>query len=204
MTPDMYLSLLLLLATAAIATAVLGLVREFPEEGIWRPAGITSAVVLIALTIAAMTDANALRTTVFVAVAAIATAIAIVDVRRLLVPDILVLALAIVAVAAPDSLTPASQLAGLLALTTLFLLVRWAHFWRRGSEGLGLGDVKLAAASGLLLGPVVALQTTAGAAAIAIAWSLCGPAQRRTPAPFGAALAAGIVVALAVSSGRHA
>lgn len=191
-----------LLAAAAPIAAALMLWREFPGEAPWRALCVVVAAVLAALVVATLRDADFAQTAELVAVASLASAIAVVDVRRLLVPDLLVLALVVVAIASPGELTRMAQLAGAAVLGALFLFVRWFHAWRRGSEGLGLGDVKLAAASGLLLGPLLALQVTAGAAVLAIVWSALSAAPRSTPTPFGAALALGTVVAIALSPGR--
>jgi leader peptidase (prepilin peptidase)/N-methyltransferase len=194
----------LVLAPAALVAATLALRREFPEEGLWRPLAVQLAVALSMIVIAALAELDAMQSARLAAVAAAAAAIVIVDVRRLLVPDVLVLTLVVVALAAPGALSPWQQLTGAAALGGLLLAVRWLHRWRRGAEGLGIGDVKLAAAVGLLLGPLAALQATAAAAVVAIAWILCRRAPTTTPAPFGAALAVGLCVAVALSPAGHA
>lgn len=188
-----------LLLLAAIVAATAASIREFPGRGGWLRAGVHGAIAIAAAGVAAALGAEAMDAAGLGAVATIAFGIALVDVRRLLVPDTLVLALACVALAAPRAPTLAAQALGALLLGGLLLLVRTAYSWRRQQEGLGLGDVKLAAAAGFLLGPAIALQTTAAAAVATIAWIGFRSAPASRPAPFGAALAAGTVVAAALS-----
>lgn len=82
------------------------------------------------------------------------------DLRTFTIPDGAVLALAILAVCArwveAQGGDPATLLVSLAIDAALpggaLLLFREIHFRRRGADGLGLGDVKLAAAGGLLVG----------------------------------------------------
>lgn len=81
--------------------------------------------------------------------------------------------------------------AGAAAGAALLWLLRAAYRWRRGSDGLGLGDVKLLAALGawlgaMWLGPLLAL-----AAALGLLLALTGerPLRRDLPVAFGACLA---------------
>lgn len=192
MTPEWLPPTLLL---AAIAAGTLALRREFPAEGVWRPLTLQLAIALTAAGLTAAAGLAIAQAAALGAIAAIASAIAITDVRRLLVPDTLVLALAAVAFVAPQAPTLALQAAGAALLGALFLAVRALYYLRRRAEGLGLGDVKLAAVAGFLLGPLLALQMTAGAAVATIAWMVLAPASRRAPAPLGAALAVGTIIA---------
>lgn len=88
--------------------------------------------------------------------------IAVVDWRRFIIPDGPVLAVGLVGGGARLAFDPGATgsmlfdglLAGLdgAAWGGAFLLVREIAFRRRGTDGLGLGDVKLAAACGILNG----------------------------------------------------
>jgi len=90
--------------------------------------------------------------------AAIAVLIAIVDWRLMLIPDELN-ALAFLSGLAVAGLEGGQGWLGALrapllraaALALAFLLFRWAYRRARGREGLGLGDVKLAAVAGVWL-----------------------------------------------------
>jgi leader peptidase (prepilin peptidase)/N-methyltransferase len=85
-------------------------------------------------------------------------AIAVVDRRSFVIPDALTaagLGLAVVHAAAqePDAMVHAVLLAGVrgAALAVLFLIFRSVYARIRGRQGLGLGDVKLAAVAGAWL-----------------------------------------------------
>jgi leader peptidase (prepilin peptidase)/N-methyltransferase len=90
------------------------------------------------------------------ALAVLAVFIAVVDIEHLIIPDlanalVFVLGLALVAVGTrADERFPAMVDAVLRALATGLLLygLRFAYQRMNGIEGLGLGDVKLAAAAG--------------------------------------------------------
>ncbi len=76
-----------------------------------------------------------------------------------------------------------------------FLAVRLIYRRLRGREGLGLGDVKLMAGIGALIGPydlpLVVLIAAASLLAVVLSRSVTGraPLNRLQPLPFGAALA---------------
>lgn len=188
-----------LMVTAAVAAATATLMREFPREGFWRPFATLVAAAIAMTGLAFSLGASPWEAAALGAVAVVAGGIATTDLRRLLVPDTLVLALIVVAVVAPRTSSIWMQASGAVLLSALLLSVRAIYFWRRGTEGLGLGDVKLAAATGFLLGPLIAVQVTASAAIAMIGWSLWAPAGVRSPAPLGAALAVGTVIAMTLS-----
>lgn len=136
--------------------------------------------------------------------AALMLAIAAEDVRRLVVPDVLVVAAALAGLAATawtvagsgGNVRDFALLAGLGAALGggAFWLLREAYYRLRGVDGLGLGDVKLAAAAGVWLGHEligVAVLVAAGAALVAVAAHTARrgrwPADR--PLPFAAFLA---------------
>jgi len=89
------------------------------------------------------------------ALGALALLIAIVDLDRYIIPDAAVSAMALLglclaALEGDDGRVVAVGDAALraLAMGSAFFLLRAAYRWRSGVDGLGLGDVKLAAAAG--------------------------------------------------------
>lgn len=94
--------------------------------------------------------------------ACVAIAIAVIDSRSFIIPDQLnivglCLAIAQAAVREPDTMLWAVSLAVIrgMALGLLFLAVRNVYAYVRGRQGLGLGDVKLAAVAGAWLDWVI-------------------------------------------------
>lgn len=131
------------------------------------------------------------------AVSLCSLALAYVDVRLLVIPDLYSSALAVFGVVGPISSPPVTALLGALLGGGLVWGVRL--LWRRmsGVEGLGFGDVKLAAALGCLLGPEAVLRTICVAAILGAGAGLAMRRRQRRAAaeggemiPFGAALAA--------------
>lgn len=125
------------------------------------------------------------------------------DLRRFIIPDHLVIILAIVGLARAlaqsaswEVLTTA--LAQSLLYGGSFLLIRSGYAWVRHRHGLGLGDVKLAAAAGgwlepALFGQAVALAAIAGLAAVLLRAARRGRLSRTTTLlPLGAFLAPSI------------
>jgi leader peptidase (prepilin peptidase)/N-methyltransferase len=120
-----------------------------------------------------------------------------VDTRTYLLPDLVTLGALACGVFVQFVLDPFSpvQSAGLAlargAATALVLvLVRWGYAWRREREGIGLGDVKLAAAIGAWLPveaiPVCFLLATCGAFVAVLLARLRGASfDRTTRVPFG-------------------
>jgi leader peptidase (prepilin peptidase) / N-methyltransferase len=141
------------------------------------------------------------------ALAAIATAIAAVDLRRYVIPDEFVLAgilLALVQAAALDD-EPLAAIAlaaarGVL-LAGLFLLLRAIYARVRGREGIGLGDVKLAAMAGAWLELdtipfAIAIAALAALMVIAVRqWLLGRRLRAKSRVPFGAFFAPAIWLA---------
>jgi leader peptidase (prepilin peptidase) / N-methyltransferase len=127
------------------------------------------------------------------------------DARRFVVPDALsggAFALGIVhaIVLSPDSRFDGALMAVSRAALAagLFLLVRAAYRWLRGREGLGLGDVKLAAAAGAWLSlPMLPMAIEIAALAALTAYVLRQGNRRRVlratgRVPFGTFLAPAI------------
>jgi leader peptidase (prepilin peptidase) / N-methyltransferase len=135
-------------------------------------------------------------------------AIAVIDARRFIIPDKLVLvALALgfldawlvqSEVSAPAALLVAA-LRG-LALAVAFWILRAAYLRLRGQEGIGLGDVKLATVAGVwldLLAIALAIEIAALAAlTVVLIRALRGKrVTGKTPVPFGLFLAPAIWIA---------
>ena len=140
-------------------------------------------------------------------------AIAIEDARNFIIPDVLSLpaipaGLLAAGVLSPDgnaSETVLWHLVGALIAATALYVVRWAYRHFRHVDGLGLGDVKLAAVAGAWTGlagfSTVLLLACAGALAFVGVAILVGKQRitRQTPMPFGAFLAPPIWLTWAVT-----
>lgn len=132
--------------------------------------------------------------------------ITVADARRMLVPDVLSLPSIAVGLLAAAALAadPATAIAGHAIAAALgglaFQALRMAYRWRRGVEGLGLGDVKLAAAAGAWAGlanlPHVILLASFAALALVLVKRVTGgePLNRSAAVPFGSFLAPSVVV----------
>lgn len=133
---------------------------------------------------------------------AVLLTLAMIDLRHGVLPDVLLLALALLGcglawrIPAAGVDLPAALTGAALGGGTLWA-VRASYQWFRGVEGLGLGDVKLAAVGGLWLGweglPLMILTATLST----LAWlGLRALAGRRTgrhdPIPLGPGLAFGL------------
>jgi len=134
--------------------------------------------------------------------------IALVDFRRFIIPDELSLpaipaGLLAASMTARESMVESVQdhvIAAVVAAGVLYL-VRLLYRMVRGTEGLGLGDVKLAAAAGAWVGladlPMTCLLATMSAlvtALVARRGSATGPVTLKTAIPFGAFIAPSIVM----------
>lgn len=88
--------------------------------------------------------------------AALLAAISWIDLRRMVIPDPLNLALGAAGLAFVLVFRPAEigwQVAGSILIAGSLFAVREAFLWLRGMHALGLGDVKFAAAAGLWISP---------------------------------------------------
>lgn len=130
------------------------------------------------------------------------------DRRHFLIPDALVFALLALASLAPFAPAWPTQIVGAVLAGGLLFAVRQGYHGLRGGDGLGLGDVKLAAAIGALIGPQSALIVIAVAALATAALLLRAPQTQPalTPraAPFGIALAAATAIATLLRAGGWA
>jgi len=138
--------------------------------------------------------------------------IAVVDARRFIIPNELVVATLVLgyvgAILETDGLwhgVAAATLRGAV-LGLVFLSLRTLYAWWRGREGLGLGDVKLAAAAGVWLDwPVMPIAVEIAAFAAISLYILGHVLGRRrisatTRLPFGLFLAPAIWIAWLLQS----
>lgn len=132
-------------------------------------------------------------------------ALASVDIRRGIIPDWLNLMVAVLGLARATMLDGGAAALGAategLIVGAIVWLLRRLYFMLRQYQGLGLGDVKLLAASGIWIGiagvPVQLLIASLTALVAAGAMRLAGTAVRRqTSLPFGPFLTAGLVLTL--------
>lgn len=134
-----------------------------------------------------------------IALAALLVPVALIDVRRRTIPNRLTLAGAVVALAlAAASGDPGAATQRLLAGAGAGGFLLAAALAR--PDGMGMGDVKLAAVLGLFLGPAVAIALLVAllGGALAGAWVLArhGAARARAATiPFGPYLALGAAIA---------
>lgn len=119
-----------------------------------------------------------------------AAALAAFDLRFRLIPDLYTLALGAAGIAGPLAPGLAASVVGAAVGGGLLAAARWIVGRRLRREAMGLGDVKLAAALGVLLGPTPLLWTTTIAAALGAAAGLLMLRRTREPlVPLGALLA---------------
>jgi leader peptidase (prepilin peptidase)/N-methyltransferase len=121
-------------------------------------------------------------------------ALAVIDVRHMLLPDALILPLLAAGLAlcllGGDGLSCRDRLIGAAIGLAVPLLIRALYRRLRGREGLGLGDAKLLAAAGAWLGwaglPGVILIAAAAALVVELARAVIeGRLETRRPLPFG-------------------
>jgi leader peptidase (prepilin peptidase)/N-methyltransferase len=133
-----------------------------------------------------------------------------VDLRRGIIPDWLNLAIAVVGLARAVLLD--GWAAGLIAgcegivIGAIVWLLRRLYFMLRNVQGLGLGDVKLLAASGIWVGvggvPMQLLIASVTALAAVGVMQLAGrTVTRLTPLPFGPFLALGLLGTVSLQQG---
>ena len=152
-----------------------------------------------------MTASFVVECAIGAALAALMFAIAVSDWREYRVPDRLIaLALALraieIVVAAPTPRGEAAleTIARAAAMAALFWLFRWIYRRLRGREGLGLGDVKLAAVAGAWVDWPLLPFVVEASAAFGLALALYRAARSRatlraeTRLPFAVGFAAAI------------
>jgi leader peptidase (prepilin peptidase)/N-methyltransferase len=130
-----------------------------------------------------------------------------IDLRRGIIPDWVNLAIAVIGLARAVILDGWAAALGAgcegIVVGAIVFLLRRLYFMFRKFQGLGLGDVKLLAASGIWIGvagaPVQLLVASLTALAAAGVMQLAGRTMtRQTPLPFGPYLALGLLVTLAL------
>jgi leader peptidase (prepilin peptidase)/N-methyltransferase len=115
------------------------------------------------------------------------------DLRFLVIPDLYSIVVAASALAGPLTPSYADGALGAVVCGGLLLLVAW--FWKRRTavEGLGFGDVKLAAAIGVLLGAERGLWaitvSAAGGAILGLVLTLVHRKDEPLKFPYGVPLA---------------
>jgi leader peptidase (prepilin peptidase)/N-methyltransferase len=143
----------------------------------------------------------------FIPLGVLCAAIALIDIRHGIIPDGLNLAIAalgLVKAAAADGLRAGAEtIVGAIAVGAIFWLLRRLYFAWRKIDGLGLGDVKLLAASTPWIGiagiPMLLLVASLAALVAAGGLRLAGQTMtRQTSLPFGPFLAIGLLMTVAV------
>ena len=178
------------LAVLAVVALVAGL---FPQrlmreatDGAWtwsdsaRLAGTAFGVGLLVLIglMTAAADQMGWRTACALSVCGVLlTAVAVTDAKGLVVADLHVIALLALALVGPLTQYLPYALAGAVVGGGLLWGVRWAFSRVRGIEGLGLGDVKLMAALGALVGPERVLWIIVAGAVLGLAWAMARRGQ---------------------------
>src|SRR5262249_32904056 len=125
------------------------------------------------------------------------------DRRNMIIPDALVALLFLIAVTAPFTPGRFNQALGAAFLGALFLMVRETYYLWKQKHGLGLGDVKLAAAMGARRGPSSALLAIGVAAGVTAAFIIISKRQAReleVAPPFGVGLSASLALPVLLQS----
>jgi leader peptidase (prepilin peptidase)/N-methyltransferase len=155
--------------------------------------------VVTAIAFAACFAAFGLTDKAFLAAIIIAglMALCIIDIQEQLLPDALVAPLFCLGLAfhAVYGSGFGDAALGAAAGYGVLWLIREAYRLYAGIEGMGYGDIKLAAALGAWLGlaamPAMLFIAFAGGVALMLPMALCGRVEERAPVPFGPFLAFG-------------
>lgn len=178
-----------------------------------RIARAAFAIASIAAALASIVAAPGMRGILGACLALLMGAIALNDARYFIIPNVLNAAALVLALAHAAALEPdmaAAQIAMALVRATAaggaFLAIKLAYRWLRGREGIGMGDVKLAAVAGAWLDWFAILVAVEIAVLAALgAYLLRGVLARRplratSALPFGLYLAPAIWVAWLVQT----
>ena len=142
----------------------------------------------------------------FVPLGVLCAAIALIDIRHGIIPDglnLVIAGLGFVKAAVAGGLgAGAETIVGAIAVGAILCLLRRLYFAWRKIDGLGLGDVKLLAASTPWIGiagiPMLLLIASLAALAAAGGLRLAGQTMtRQTSLPFGPFLAIGLLMTVA-------
>jgi len=172
-----------------------------------------SGLPVLAAVVASIVMVGGLRGALGAALALIAAAIAAIDARRFIIPDALNAAALLLGLAHAWTLAPETPWIALgiallrgAVLGLLFLGLREGYRRLRGRDGVGLGDVKLAAVAGVWLdwfamALAVEIAALAGLAVFGL-WHLTGQRTVRATSrvPFGVFLAPAIWIAWLVEA----
>jgi leader peptidase (prepilin peptidase) / N-methyltransferase len=169
-----------------------------------RDALVLILIGVVAIAVSFATSPN-LRGALGAALGLLMIAIAVSDLRRFIVPDVLSAAAFVLGLihatlfrAGPISEILLERLLSAAATALPFLALMLLYEWLRGRPGLGLGDVKLAAVAGVWLDwyTIVAIIDVAAVAALAAfgitRYVLRRPIAATTAIPFGLFLAPAI------------
>lgn len=202
----------LILILVALSAGALVLVPRplFAEAGEVPPPGRLEVGLALGLAglglgicLAGPGDTMGARATLAVALMALA-AIVYADLRFLIIPDLYSATVAIIGLVGALSPGIWPALAGAAICGGLLAVVAWAFKRQTKVEGMGFGDVKLAAAVGALLGPQMGLWAIAASALIGALvgtiWSRMRKGEGPILLPYGAALA--LVSATLLTVGR--
>jgi leader peptidase (prepilin peptidase)/N-methyltransferase len=197
----------LILPLVALSGAALVMIPRplFAEAGAAPPrrveASLSLGLAAIGLAVAVLGPGETWGARALLAVALMAlAAIVYADLRLLIIPDVYSATLALVGLIGPLSPGLLPALLGAPVCGGLLGVVAWAFRRRTEIGGMGLGDVKLAAAVGALLGPELGLWAIAVSAIVGALIGLVWKRMRRSEGPlmipYGAALAlaAGVLV----------
>ena len=135
--------------------------------------------------------------------AACLTAMAAIDARWLVIPDLHVILLMVLALIGPLAPGIGATILGAILGSGLLWVVRALFLRLKGIEAMGLGDVKLMAAVGALVGPFRVLWIIVAASILGVVWGLIrsrGRLAAAPPAPFGAMAALPALAVLAWSN----
>lgn len=199
-------AMLTLAVAAALAVGPQGLLTEVSRERpSWRRmlwlALPATAVGFATLAVCAVLGQPLLAGPLCAAAVCLA-AVLIVDARWLVIPDVYVVAIAILGLAGAAQTGWTMAALGAALGGGLLAAVRWSFLHFARIEGLGFGDVKLMAAVGLLVGAAGVLWVIIWASAIGAIWILVrgrAAGGERQLAPFGACAAAPAFLVLALA-----
>ncbi len=198
-------ALLALAVAVTLAIGPQGLLSDVSgERPTWRRVaclGLPAAAVGLATLAGCAALGKPLAAGPLCAAAVCLAAVIVVDGRWMVIPDVYVVALAILGLAGAAQLGWVTAAIGAALGGGLLAAVRWGFLRFARVEGLGFGDVKLMAAIGLLVGPAGVLWVVIWGSAIGAIWILLRPRGsdgQRAMAPFGACAAAPALVVLAL------